>query len=142
MTEPITHSLVKMLRRVPSLESLNDEALLQIVGASANLFWSAGGLVFSKGDFGDALYLVLSGRVRIFDVDGDGSEQDVGYVDAGDYFGEQSLLANSRRTRSAQAAEDSELMVLPGDYVGPLLAANPELAAHFEATILARTTPD
>lgn len=137
MRPPVTHSLVDQLRSVPDFAALEDAALLQIVGASANLFWSAGSLVFEQGAPAEALYVVVAGRVQVFEVD-DGQEQQVSEVGAGDCFGEHSLLLHTTHSKSARAVEDSELMVVPNDYFQPLLAGHPDLAAHFRGKLEAR----
>jgi CRP-like cAMP-binding protein len=124
---PITHSLVKALRNVPGFDLLDDRSLLRIVGASVNLAYPAGRLVFEKGAPGEALYVVLSGQVRIFDTDG-GTEVEVARTRPGDYFGEMSLLLTSIHTKSVQAVEDSELLVLDKDSFRRLLDLYPEVA--------------
>jgi len=70
---PLKHSLVRALRRVPDFSSLDDGILLKVVGASANLFWPAGSIVFERGSPSEALYIVLGGSVRISD-GGDGRD--------------------------------------------------------------------
>ena len=45
----IGHSLVKALRSVPGFSALDDRDLLQIVGASVNLHWPTGAIVFEEG---------------------------------------------------------------------------------------------
>jgi CRP-like cAMP-binding protein len=67
VARPITHSLIKALKNVPGFDVLDERTLLRIVGASVNLSWPAGSLVFEKGNPGEALYIVLSGQVRIYD---------------------------------------------------------------------------
>ena len=129
MSRTITHSLVKVLRTVPDFAALDDRSLLSIVGASANLYWPAGALVFEKGDPAEALYVVLSGRIRIFDVV-DGREEDVVTVTPGGFFGEHSLLLDIVHSKSACAAEPSELMVVPRDSFQALMSDNPDLAGH------------
>lgn len=127
MERPITHSLVKALRNVPGFDLLDDRSLLRIVGASVNLAYPAGQLVFEKGAPGEALYVVLSGQVRIFDNDG-GNEVEIARTRPGDYFGEMSLLLTSIHTKSVQAVEDSELLVLDKDSFRRLLDRYPEVA--------------
>jgi CRP-like cAMP-binding protein len=124
---PITHSLIKALRNVPGFDALDDRTLLRVVGASVNLAYSAGSLVFQKGTPGEALYVVLSGRVRINDVI-DGEEIEIAATQPGDYFGETSLLLTSTHTKSVQAVEDSELLVLDKDSFRRLLDTYPEVA--------------
>lgn len=136
MSQPVTHSLVGTLRGVPDFAVLDDAALLEVVGASANLHWSEGSTVFSTGSPAEAVYVVLTGRVRILDPDGDGQEaEQVAEIGPGDYFGEHSLLLYTTHSKSAVTVEDSELMVIPKDSFQPLLGDNPELAAHFRAKL-------
>jgi CRP-like cAMP-binding protein len=136
--ERVSHSLVKALRAVPDFASLDDRTLLKIVGASVNLFWPAGRYIFEKGSPAEALYVVLSGRVRIFDIV-DGKEQEVSRVGTGDSFGELSLLLRTTHTKDAMAVEDSELMVVPRDEFEALVSSNPEVAEHFQRKIEERT---
>jgi CRP-like cAMP-binding protein len=127
MERPITHSLVKALRNVPGFDLLDDRSLLRIVGASVNLVYPAGSLVFTKGTPGEALYVVLSGQVRIFEDNG-GQEVEIARTRPGDYFGEMSLLLTATHTKSVQAVEDSELLVLDKDSFRRLLEGYPEVA--------------
>jgi CRP-like cAMP-binding protein len=128
MNRPITHSLVKALRRVPGFDLLQDIWLLKVVGASQNLLWPGGSKVFEKGTPGDALYIVLSGEIRVFDIV-DGSELNVANIKPGDYFGEMSLMSDSVHTKSVEAVEDTELLVLPKDSFEALLESSPDLEA-------------
>jgi CRP-like cAMP-binding protein len=127
---PVSHSLVKALRTVPDLAALDDGTLLRIVGGSVNLFWPAGASVFEKGDPAEALYVVLSGQVRIFEVT-DGEETDVVRIGPGESFGEFSLLLGTMHTKSAQAVHDTEIMVVPEETFRELLSSTPDLDAHF-----------
>ncbi|MBA3728818.1 MAG: cyclic nucleotide-binding domain-containing protein [Actinobacteria bacterium] len=137
LTAPVTHSLVKALRSVPDFASLDDRTLVRIVGASTNLFWRAGALVFEKGSSSEGLWIVLSGKVRIFDVE-DGEEVDVSTVEPGNSFGELSLLLRTTHTKNAQAVEDTELMVVPEESFEELLDDNPNLAAVFQRRVRER----
>ena len=128
MTRPITHSLVKALRHVPGFDVLSDRDLLRIVGASVNLAWPAGSMVFEKDSPGEALYIVLSGKVRIYD-QVNGNELEIARIGPGDFFGEMSLISDTTHTKNVQAVEDSELLVLMKDSFRRLLEMNEDLAA-------------
>jgi CRP-like cAMP-binding protein len=123
---PLRHSLVKALRRVPDFSALDDSVLLKVVGASANLFWPSGSVIFETGSPSEALYIVLAGRVRIADTPQ--ASDDIAQIGPGDYFGELSMLRNSLHTKSAQAIEDSEIMVLPKQSFEALLRTDEDLA--------------
>jgi CRP-like cAMP-binding protein len=133
MTTP-THSLVKALQSVPDFSGLDDHTLLQIAGGSENLFWSAGSTIFEPGSPSEALYVVLAGEVRIVDPDGNG-EVEVSRVGPGSSFGELSLLLAAKHSKRAEAAEDTELLVLPRESFEEVLAGNPDLAAEFQKRI-------
>jgi CRP/FNR family transcriptional regulator, cyclic AMP receptor protein len=128
MGRPITHSLVKALQKVPGFDLLSDRDLLRIVGASVNLAWPAGSMVFEKDSPGEALYIVLSGEVRIFDQI-NGSEIEIARTGPGDFFGEMSLLLDTTHTKNVEAVQDSELLVLMKDSFRRLMEMNDDLAA-------------
>jgi CRP-like cAMP-binding protein len=133
MTTP-THSLVKALRSVPDFSGLDDHTLLQIAGASLNLFWAEGSVIFEPGSPSEALYIVLAGEVRIVDPAQDGGLE-VSRVGPGRSFGELSLLLAMKHSKRAEAAEDAELLVLPRESFEELLEHNPELAQQFQRRI-------
>ncbi len=130
MTRQITHSFVKALRAVPDFEDLDDRTLLKICGASSVLYWPSGRLIFEQGSPGDALYIVMSGAVRIFDSDG-GGEDEITVCSRGDYFGELSLMRNTTHSKGARSLEGTELMVVPRGSFEALLESDPDLAAYF-----------
>jgi CRP-like cAMP-binding protein len=124
VTGPVSHTLVRALRSVPAFSRLDETTLCEIVGASSNLVWRAGAPVFEQGDPAEALYIVLSGAIRILEDRG----QEVATLGAGDFFGELSLLLRTNHSKRAEAAEDSELMVVPKQSFEALVAEDPELA--------------
>jgi CRP-like cAMP-binding protein len=130
---PVTHTLVKTLRAVQDFASLDDATLLEIVGSSACLFWSAKSRVFTKGDPAEALYVVLTGKVRIFEED-----DEVAEIPPGDYFGEHSLLLHTTHSKSAETVEESELMVIPETAFVPILMQNPDLASQMRRRLESR----
>jgi CRP-like cAMP-binding protein len=67
-----------------------------------------GEIVFDEGEEGQALYVILGGRVLICRQ----AEPETGRIaeiDAGDVFGELALLDNAPRSAQARATEDSLL---------------------------------
>jgi CRP/FNR family transcriptional regulator, dissimilatory nitrate respiration regulator len=138
MPEQVSHSLVKALRSVPDFAGLDDATLLTIAGASANLFWPAGALIFEKGSVSEALFVVLSGRVLVYKPSEEG-DVEVSRLAAGDSFGELSLLLQETHSKSARALEDTELMVLPEESFLELLSSNDELAGQFRRRIEERS---
>jgi CRP-like cAMP-binding protein len=133
MEQKVTHSLVQTLRGIPDFATLDERALLQMVGESMNLEWKVGSTIFEPGEPGDALFMILSGEVSI----SDGSHEVV-HPSKGDFFGEMSLLMNVTHTKTARAVTNCEILVIPKDAFNEILAKNPPLAEHFQRVINAK----
>lgn len=67
-------------------------------------------IIFDEGEEGQALYLVMSGRVRISRQMEEGTEM-VAELVAGSFFGDLALLDNSPRNAQARALGDCEVAV-------------------------------
>jgi CRP-like cAMP-binding protein len=134
VADRISHSLVAALRRVPLFADLDDRALLDLVGAACNFCWHAGSVVFEQQSEADALFVVISGSVRIVDV-ADGREVEIASPGTGQFFGEHSLLLRRMHSKRAVAREDTELMVLSKEQFDALLAERPALEAQLRQGI-------
>lgn len=119
---------------MPGFDLLDESDLVEIAGASVNLVWREGSCIFQKGQPGEALYIVLSGQVRIYD-EVDGREVEIACTGAGDFFGEHSLLLDTTHTKNVEAVEDTELLVLAKQSFAALLASNPKLEEHIHRTL-------
>src|SRR5437016_1446562 len=84
-------------------------------------------VIFSKGDKGDCLYGILSGRVRIYSNSAEGAEIMLNVLEEGDLFGEIALLDGSTRTASAAAMEETDLLRIHRAHFLPYVKANPDL---------------
>jgi CRP-like cAMP-binding protein len=123
MENKVTHSLVTALRAVPGFAEVDERMLLALIGDSANLFWPAGSVVFERGSPPDGLYIVVSGKLRVIDKNG----QDVAEMGPGEFFGELSLLLDTFHRHDVRVEEDAELMVLPKECLEEISEEHPEL---------------
>lgn len=71
----------------------------------------AGDTIVREGDLGDEMYIVRSGKVRIFK-DRGADAVTLAVLNPGDYLGEMSLLGDYPRSASATAEVDSEATVI------------------------------
>ncbi len=67
--------------------------------------FSAGQTIFSEGDDGVEMFIIDSGRVRIWR-GAAGKEHVLGYIEQGSIFGEMALINNKPRIASATADSD------------------------------------
>jgi hypothetical protein len=86
-----------------------------------------GDFVYKKGEMAEQMYVVMSGKVRLYLADkasGDWSEELV----KGDFFGEGSLLELLPRETTAVAMEDSELISISRGTFMRMIRQNPEVS--------------
>ncbi|MDE0538396.1 MAG: Crp/Fnr family transcriptional regulator [Rhodospirillales bacterium] len=109
---------------------LADEVIGKIAELAVTRELAAGQLLFSKGDPGDALYGVMSGRIRISAGAPSGKEVVLNTIEAGEVFGEIALLDGRPRTADAVAAVNSELMRIQRRDFIHYMESEPRLATH------------
>lgn len=109
---------------------LADEVIGKIAELAVTRELAAGQILFSKGDPGDALYGVISGRIRISAGAPSGKEVVLNTIEAGEVFGEIALLDGRPRTADAVAAVNSELMRIQRRDFIHYMESEPRLATH------------
>jgi CRP/FNR family cyclic AMP-dependent transcriptional regulator len=107
----------ELLERVPLFRGLSEEARISLSERLVARHCQAGELVFSKGDTGSAMFLLLSGKVEIF-LPPEGSVERVVLRDLveGEHFGELALFDEKPRSASAEAKTDCELLELSREH--------------------------
>lgn len=95
-------------------------------------------VIMRRGESSSSLYVILSGRVKVYVTDANGIEQVLGERGSGDHLGEIALLGDSVRTASVATLEDSRFLVLARRPFMQCLARNPQIALHLEESFIAR----
>jgi CRP-like cAMP-binding protein len=95
-----------------------------VAGEMRDARYQSGQLIFERGDPGDAIYLVLDGRVRLSVLTAEGRELSFAHAVAGDIFGEIAVLDGSVRSAHAYALTDLKLKSLAAPALHRLIAAN------------------
>mgnify|MGYP001439565014 CR=1 FL=1 len=94
-------------------------------------------IVMSEGDQTDSLYIIVSGKVKVFVADADGKEVVLGVQGAGEYFGEM-VLDEGPRSASVMTLERSRFVVVPKSEVKQFLAQHPGFALHLVRKLIRR----
>src|SRR5690349_21641408 len=95
-----------------------------------------GQTLFNEGEPSDHLFLVRSGRLRVFVASSRGDELVLSVVGPGETLGELSVLDRQPRSATVDALEPAELIAVVGDDARSLLESNPS-ALHAVAVALA-----
>jgi CRP-like cAMP-binding protein len=126
------------LRQVSLFQALDDEEVRQVSVLLKERRYHKGDTIFHQGDPGGCLYLVTSGRVRIFLSSPDGREATVRFYGPNSAFGEMALLDGQPRSASAAAVDDVVTLVLyREDFMG-LLRRHFELVERMFAMLTER----
>lgn len=126
------------LRGIPlfaDLEQAELEALAQL-GRVRTI--SRGNVIFYEEDPGTSCYVLLAGKVKIVVNADDGREHILGMLQAGDFFGEMSLIDGQPRSASAVCVEDVTVVMIQRDEFLKLLRANSELTLKLLVTLTMR----
>jgi len=89
-----------------------------------------GTVLFTQDDPGDALYGIISGRVRISSLSPEGRQLHLLDLGSGEMFGEIALLDGGPRTASATVTERAALFRIDRRSFGNLLEQEPHLAVR------------
>ncbi|MEN8167185.1 MAG: Crp/Fnr family transcriptional regulator [Pseudomonadota bacterium] len=87
-------------------------------------------IILSEGDSSDSLYVILSGKVKVYLNDERGKEAIINYQEDGEYFGELSLIDDDRRSASIMTMERSTMAIMPKQTFHEVLKNNPDIAIH------------
>ena len=127
----MTHSRVKeILVSKTFVGCLPESVINDLIRSGQNKLYPADEALCHRGDPGHSAMLVLSGRLKVSNVTGDGREITLNYLGIGDLVGEIALLDNQPRTANVTALEPSEVFVLQRRDLLPVLQTNPD--AMFE----------
>src|SRR5439155_11645657 len=126
------------LRGVELLNALTSEDLLRVAQMCQLVKFRRAERIFTESQPGACLYVVMSGRVKIFGSSTQGRFKTFAYLEPGDFFGEMSLIDDEVRSASASALEDSVLIMLKSEDWRKLMIARPAIALTILKTLSTR----
>jgi len=119
-----------LIERNTLFRGLPQKTIDRVAALATRRVYEEGTIVFMRGDPGDSLCGVVTGRVRISASRAGGKEVFLNIMEPGDAFGEIALLDGSPRTATATAMSRAELTILQRDAFMGLLRSEPQLAEH------------
>ena len=103
----------------------------------SKLRFREGEVIFRKGEMAQQMYVILSGRVRLYVSDeprGEWAEE----LSKGDFFGEGSLLEALPRQHTVLALEDSDLIAINRGTFLRMIRQNPEVSVKMMQRLVQR----
>lgn len=126
------------LRRVALFEALEAAVLERLAARCRPLRVPEAGAVYRNGDPGDAVFVVVSGRLAAYREAVGKPSQLVGRFGAGDFFGEMCLYDEPWRQTTVRAEEASRLLRIDKSDLQEALTASPRLALRLHVTAAKR----
>jgi hypothetical protein len=128
MTSLTTIEKMMLIRQVPIFAELDAEDLEELASIVEERRIAAGNELFREGDVGDAVYLIVKGRVRVFVGGGARAETTINELGPGACIGEMAVLDASPRSATVRALEATRTLRVPGAEFKRVMSERPEMS--------------
>ncbi|MDR2552228.1 MAG: GGDEF domain-containing protein [Treponema sp.] len=98
----------------PLFASLNDLEFNAVTAFLERQCFKAGDRIFTEGDHGKDMFVLLSGSLSAYKRQADGTQRWMFDIAPGFFLGEMSIIVHEPRSATITAREDADLMVLQG----------------------------
>ena len=117
--------------------ALHASLLSEIAARGGVRSYPANAVIINEGDESDALYIILSGRVKVYASNEAGKEVILSTPGPGEYVGELALDGGVR-SASVMTLEPTRCAVVTGATLRDFLAAHPDFALHLIRDLIRR----
>lgn len=97
---------------VPIFNHLEEEQLDKIMTTTRSVSYKKNELIYHAGEDSDSLYIINTGRVKIYKLAESGKEQLVRILDPGDFTGETALFSELTHDSYAEAINDTKICLI------------------------------
>jgi CRP/FNR family cyclic AMP-dependent transcriptional regulator len=130
-------SVADSLKAVSLFSALTAQEIATLADAATVRTFARNAIVMTEGERSDSLYVVLSGRVKVYVSDEHGKDLVLNVQGPGEYFGELAL-DEGPRSASVMTLEPCKLAVIANDVLREFLTGHPEAAVQLVRGLIAR----
>jgi CRP-like cAMP-binding protein len=116
------------LRYVPIFAELDDETLNIISKLGIRKTFKKDSVVLFEHEAGSALFVIISGKVKISRVSEDGKEVILTILSDSDFFGEMAIIDGQSRSANVTAMDDTDILIVQRNEFLQLLRDYPEIS--------------
>ena len=113
------------LKNCDLFERLSAERIEQLESHCRMRNYERRNLVYLPADAGNAVLLLVSGRIKLYHLTSEGKESLLGLIEPGELFGELAVVDSERRDEFAEAMIKSTVILIPRDEVQQLMEEQP-----------------
>jgi CRP/FNR family cyclic AMP-dependent transcriptional regulator len=110
--KPVVGERTQAIKAVPFFTQMNDQEVDLIRALAVEKSYPKNAVVLTEGEMGDALYMIESGRVKVFIGDEDGREIILKILGPGHFFGEMAMIDQQPRSASVTTLDASTFLIL------------------------------
>ncbi len=123
---------------IPLFDGLSKEEEQQLLDHATTQSHKKGTIIFNEGDQSDSLYIIKSGRVKVFLHGDSGKEIILNTHGPCEYFGEMALIDEGPRSASVETIEDTTVLILKRYDFESYLKKYPHIAINLIRTLVSR----
>jgi CRP-like cAMP-binding protein len=116
------------LKSIPIFSELDTERLKQISQLGTRKFFKKDSVILHEDETGSALFVIVTGKVKISRESDDGKEVILTILNESDFFGEMAIIDGLNRSAGVTAIEDTELFLIQRVDFLNLLHEHPEIS--------------
>lgn len=128
----------QILKATPLFAALDDQELSSLAARSGIRSYSQGETLFSEGDACQGLFIVVTGRVRVFKTSAGGREQVLAMEGPGASVAELPVFDGGKYPASASAVENTEALFISRLDLRAICLENPEVSLKMLQVVGAR----
>ena len=121
---------IQFLKSVPIFSELDDASLEKVSKLGTVQSFVKDAVILSEQEAGSALFVIVSGKVKISRVSNDNLDKEVilSLLNPSDFFGEMALLDGLKRLATVTAMEESKVFIIQRNDFLDLLKTHPEVS--------------
>ncbi len=127
-----------ILQQVEIFQELSEQELEALSISSSSRAFPKNTVVIHENDPADSLFIIESGKVKVYCSDKNGKEFIMNTQGEGDYFGELALLDDSTRSASVRTVEKSSFCIIYKEDFSRVLDAHPDITRKLIRNLAAR----
>jgi len=121
---------IEFLKNVPIFSELDDDTLIKLSQLGTLKSFDKDSIILSEQDAGSALFVMVSGKVKVARVSNDDKNKEVilTLLNPSDFFGEMALLDGLARSATVTSIEDSKVFIIQRNDFLNLIQEHPEVS--------------
>lgn len=127
---------IDIIKKTNLFRNVNENQFGEMIKSVKLARYSKGTMILHENEPGGDIFIIVDGSVRVFIVDRQGVKIPLKKMNKGDYFGEDSLLSKTHKTRNAyiEAIADTITLKIPEKFYADALEIDAELKNKLEET--------